>query len=102
MKIYKDYFVGDKAQKNKRKIIRNIKACKPQRNVYVLTLPLNKANVMDIYPAYVLLQGYYKRQDIKVIGIAIGRDEAYTLASQIIAKCYSESGNVRVENLFNN
>lgn len=88
MKWYKDLYVGEKAKKQKYKIISRITRKKTQVGVYVITLPLNDDNILDIYPSYILNQKYYRRADMKIIGIACGYDEALGLMQSIVMDCY--------------
>ncbi|MDE6232449.1 MAG: hypothetical protein K2M60_03765, partial [Lachnospiraceae bacterium] len=88
MEWYKDLYVGELAEKRKYKIINKIEKHKTQIGIYVLTLPFNNENVLDIYPSYILNQKYYKKADLKIMGIACGYDEALEVMERIIMDCY--------------
>lgn len=88
MEWYKDLYVGELAEKRKYKIINKIERHKTQIGIYVLTLPFNNENVLDIYPSYILNQKYYKKADLKIMGIACGYDEALEVMERIIMDCY--------------
>ena len=92
MKWCRDIYVGDSVAGKKRKILHNLKHDRLQINVYVITLPLSEAGIMEIYPSYVFLQKIYKKQDIYVIGLASDRWEAYELAEKIVMDCYKATG----------
>ena len=97
MKWCKDIYVSDSVADKKKKILHNLKHNKLQINVYVITLPLSEGGIMEIYPAYVLLQNIYKKQNIYVIGIASDRTEANELVERIIMDCYMKTGGLDIE-----
>ena len=92
-------YVGEKAEPHKKKIVKNIKNNKVQLGIYVLALPANEENVMDIYPAQVLLQEHFKKSNQLIVGVAKGRDEAMELMMQIITDSINETGSYRVRDL---
>lgn len=91
MRWYKDLYVGLNAMENKETIIANIKEGKPQFNKFVLALPLNNHDILDIYPSYVLLQKAYRESSLMIVGIADGMEEAYDMVQLAIMDCYSET-----------
>lgn len=99
MKWYKRLYVGKNAQLSKRSIIRNIRQGRFQLGVYVLALPANDENVLDIYPAYTLLQPYYRKKEIYIVGIAKGREEAMKLLTQIVMEASEATGSYKVRGL---
>ena len=92
-------YVGEKTVPHKKTIVKKIKKNKIQLGVYVLALPANEANVMDIYPSQVLLQEHFKKSKQLIIGIARGRDEALELMMQIITDAINETGSYKVKDL---
>jgi hypothetical protein len=63
-------------------------------DTYLITLPSNDENLLDVFQANILLQPYYKKadRDIFVVGIANGKDEAYEVVRDIIDDVYSHTG----------
>lgn len=92
-------YVGEKVVPHKKTIVKNIKKNKAQLGIYVLALPANESNVMDIYPAQVLLQKHFKKSKQLIIGIAKGYDEALELMIQMITDSINETGSYRVKDL---
>lgn len=92
MKWYKDLYIGEKAKENINKTIHMIRHGKLQFNKFVLTLPSNNHDVLDIYPASILIQRRYMNSDMTIIGIAEGMDEAKELMQTIIMECYNSTG----------
>lgn len=91
MRWYNYLYMGEKAAKNSDKIINNIKNGKLQLNKYVLALPFNDSDMLDIYPATVLVQKHYMKSDIVILGIAEGMEEAKDLMQEVIMECYIET-----------
>lgn len=90
-------YVSDSASKNVHKIIRRINQKKPVPGVYLLTLPSNDRNTMDIIPAAMLLQETVRRRCPRIIGVAKGKEDAYELMQQIVEETYRETGAFRVK-----
>lgn len=102
MKWYNKLYLGENAMKRKRKIINNIRFNKPQLGVYVITLPTNDKNSLDIYPSNILLQKYYKKRELTIVGIAEGREESLMLVERIVMDCYNQTGQFLVKELVGN
>ncbi|SEQ06549.1 hypothetical protein SAMN02910289_01164 [Lachnospiraceae bacterium RM5] len=96
MRWYNNLYVGKNAKKIKKKIIKCVNENKALGKAYLITLPLNDKNVLDIYPDYILIQNYYKRQDMYIVGIADGYEEAKMMVSDILLDCYKKTGQFKV------
>ncbi len=99
MKWYRNLYMGSMAKKHRRKIISNIKHGKKQIGVYVITLPSNDENVLDLYPSYILLQKHFRKIELNVLGIAVSRDEALEVVQDILMECFDRTGNFKVCNM---
>lgn len=97
MRWYHKLYEGKKAQEKRYSIIRKIRERKLQINSYVITVPSNGNNVLDIYPSYILLLPYYKESDTMIIGIAADYEEAVEVAGRIVLDMYREIGKPDVE-----
>ena len=97
---YNDLYVGEIASRRKCRIIRNIKKHKNQVGVYVITLPSNKDNLLDIYPSVVLNQKHFLNRRIDIIGICGSREEAFSLTTDIVFDCYNDYGSVNLTEMF--
>ncbi len=73
-------YTGEKAEKNRGEILRDLQEKRYRSGIYVITPPANGNNILDIYPAKNLEAPYYEKKDLLVIGIAKGREEALVLA----------------------
>lgn len=89
---YKHLYMGEKAKKHRFHIIRNIKTCKIQVDIYVITPAANGTDILDIYSCITLLQPYYQELDMMILGIADGYDEALEVAASIVDEMYQKTG----------
>lgn len=99
MKWYRNLYCSDNLEDEKKKIIKEIRHHKRQWNIYVITLARNNYDLFDIYHVNVLYQPYYrKREDeITVIGIAKGKEEAMKLVEKIVMDVYQKTGDCKVK-----
>ena len=58
---YEDLYVGYNLLDKKRKVIRKIENRKPMVDTYVITLPRNDYDTLEIYPSNVLIQKWYHK-----------------------------------------
>ncbi len=96
MTWHDDLYVGEsiihKTDKIKWKICHNA----GQLNIYVITLASNEKNLLDIIPARELLQKGYPKQNLYIVGLAKGYDEAVEVAASIIDLVYQKTGGFAV------
>lgn len=92
MKWYKKLYVGDIAREKKHTMIGKIRFRRFQRDAYLITLPSNGNNLLDIYPSYVLLQKAYKGQELFVVGLACGYEEALEVTRRVVEDVYQNTG----------
>ena len=95
MKWYKKLYLGENAEKSRYKVFGRIRMNKFSFNTYLIVLPSNKENLLDIISANMLLQPYFKKKinldKIYVVGLAKGREEALYLVRDIIDEVYSNT-----------
>lgn len=98
---YRHLYVGEKAKKQVRRTMVRINRRKPTPGVYLLTLPHNGKNVMEIVSTSVLMQEKAHMRCPQVIGIARGKEEAYVLMQRILMETYVNTGDFHVEAYLN-
>lgn len=88
--------MGENAKKAKYKVMGRVIKKKFSFDTYLITLPSDTSNILDMYSANILLQPYYrnkvKLKDVYVVGIAKGRMEALELIRDIVDDVYSNTG----------
>ena len=98
MKWYRNLYVsnsiGDKANRIKWKINHNAGTI----SVYVIAFASNSQNLLDIIPAWELMQKSYPgKKEMQIIGLAKGYAEALELVCSIIEEVYQNTGDVDVK-----
>lgn len=97
MKWYKELYVGDIAREKKHTMIGKIRFRRFQKDAYLITLPSNGNNLLDIYPSYVLLQKVYRSKELFVVGLACGYDEALEVTRRVVDDVYQNTGGFDVK-----
>jgi hypothetical protein len=96
MKWYRDLYMGDSICDKKNRIKWKINHNAGVVNIYVIAFSSNQSNLLDIIPAWVLMQKSYPKKELKIIGLAKGRREAFELVRRIIDETYKNTGGVDV------
>lgn len=96
MTWYKDLYAGESVVHKTKEIKWKIRHNAGQLFVYVIALPSNKENLLDIIPARELMQRWYPKKNLHIIGLAGGYDEALTVAASIVDEVYRQTGTFAV------
>ena len=96
MKWYHDLYVGDSIGNQVNRIKWKINHNAGTVSVYVIAFASNDRNLLDIIPAWELMQKAYPKKDMKIIGLAKGYDEALDVVCRIIDETYQNTGDVDV------
>lgn len=89
---YNHLYVGKKAKRKRYKIIQSIREGRFDPCTYVITPPQNGNNVLDIYPAAMLLQPHYQAQELLILGIADNYWEALEVVRNMVDDLYQKTG----------
>ena len=100
MLFHKKLYFDESLSKKKRKVLKNLKQGKLQLGIFVITLPLNEEDALEIYPAYVLSQKVYRESEITIVGVASDRETADKLLLMMTDDCLKENGNVNFREFF--
>ena len=92
MEWHKDLYLGSSVRSRQRKIKWKIMHNAGQLRVYVITLASNEKNLLDIIPSRELMQKYYPKHRLYVVGLAGNYNEALELAGCIINDVYRTTG----------
>lgn len=96
-RLYFDHWV----EKNIEKVRKQIEKGTIQLSIYCICMAQNPKNLFDILNANELLFKYYKRKEIKIIGLARSRAAAEEMLVEIVGEMYQNTGGFQVENYFN-
>lgn len=98
MKYYRYLYFPKGLEKKKDKILRRLEKGKFQPFVYLLLLPLNSSNQLEILNSAYLLQPDYPKAEQLVVGIAGSYDDALELVVTIAQEVYTETGGADIRN----
>ena len=65
--------------------------------VYVITPASGGNNLLDIYHCSEIFRPWYEKEDLLIVGIALGYDDACLLAGQIVNEVYRATGGFDVK-----
>lgn len=102
MKWYKNLYLGETIAPKARQIMKKINKNKPVMDVYLITLPSNPAEQLDLIPSWVLLQKGYPTEHIRVVGMAKGREEAMQLVVTLAEEVYEKTGEANITEYLKN
>ncbi|MEG1292355.1 MAG: hypothetical protein RSD28_08680 [Lachnospiraceae bacterium] len=100
MNWYKDFYAGESITAQKDKIKWKILHHAGQLNIFVIAVGSNPAALLEIIPSSQLLQKYYPHEELLVIGIEKGYDNAMKLAGSIVMELYQKTGEFQVREYF--
>ena len=93
---YKNVYLGDNAKKEKSTIVARTEGRRFQFDVYLITLPSNPYNLLEMFSANELIQPHFKKKeahkDIYIVGIAKGYDEALEVMGAVLTDTYNNTG----------
>lgn len=100
MKWYDALWIGPGAARHRRRIISSIKEHKPMAGAYFITLAENTSELLDIVPLRMLANSSYPSDQLYILGIAMGKDEAFELVEKMVDSIYRETGTLDIRGYF--
>ena len=93
-------YVGDKMKKKKDKVIASLNNHEATFGVYCIAFASHPNNLFDIIEANELLFPHYSRSEIKVVGLASGKQEAVDLVHDLLMEVYNKTGEFDVRTYY--
>lgn len=100
MTFSEDLMFSDSLHRRKAWILKKIRRRKLIPGLYCFALPTNKNNLMDIYPYHELLQPALESVDIRVVGVAASREEAFDMIVSMLDQTYEATGGFDIAGYF--
>ena len=100
MQWAENLYLSDKTAKKKDKIIKKANRGVGMVSIYFITLASNRENLFDIFHAAHLKQPAFYKQDLYVVGIASGYEEALELVQRMIDDISRKTGGFAVREYF--
>ncbi len=85
-------YLGEGVEKRYKRIREDMERGKLRWHVYVLMLSTNPQNQLDILSSAFLRQPFYRNQDLTVVGLASGYQEALTVLQRMAADAVRATG----------
>lgn len=98
---YRNLYTGEKADKHRKKIQWKLKHRVGTVRVFLLTMPTNENNSLDILNAAYLKQPYYRKKEIRVVGIAVTYEEATQVLLRIVEEVYKSTNGMDIKGFLN-
>lgn len=92
MRFHKNLYVSESMTKKKEKVIAKLNKKKYPLNTYVIALIEEGENQLEFYSTLMFRQGSVIDDDIFVVGIAGGYDDALYLVEEIAKEVYEKQG----------
>ena len=96
MEFYKDLYVSEFLEKKRNKLVRDIRHKESYPSIYVIVLPACDHNQLELYSSIMLKQKVYDRDDLFIVGIADGYDDALMIVQRIYDDVLLKTGNTDV------
>ena len=92
MKWMNNLYLGNLSGERAAEIKERIRAGKPALNTFVLFLPEHENNQLEMMDAKQLLQHYYRRSGLTVIGAAASHKEGLSLIARLTEEALKQTG----------
>ena len=94
MKVYKNLYTSELLKKRKNKILANMERGKYPPDLFVITLDPMEGQHPEIYSACMFYQTVLKNEDLILVGIASGYEDALFLLKDIVGEVYEKTKDV--------
>ena len=101
MQFMGSLYVGESIASAEYKIVEKVHKGKAVLGLYLISMSTNPDNMLDLIPQTDLLQKFYPKDNLKIVGIAGGKKEAIALVQSIIADSIQETGDADVRRFLN-
>ncbi len=97
MKYYCEYYLSDSLIQKKEEILSKLENGKFQLSKYVIILAEKEEDQLEIIDSMYLIQKYYQKKDLFVVGIADGFEEALSIVKRIAQEVYDATGGADIQ-----
>ena len=97
MKYYYDLYLSEKYETSKEDFLDNLKRNSFPIDQYLVVLLKSEKNQLEIFNSVLLKQEYFNRDELLVVGIARGLDDAYTIVEKISQEVYNVTGDADIK-----
>ncbi len=98
MRYYHTLYMDEKIRTKKDEILEKIARDTWQLEKYLIVLTKNEQNQLELFNSALLLQKAIAKEDLFVVGIASGYEEALELVEKITREVYDETKGTDIRN----
>ena len=98
MKFYCDLYLTEEYRVQKGKIIRNLNKKRIGLEQYLIVLANNTNNHLELFHGIHLKQDIFMKEDLLIVGVAKGRNEAFQLVQFITQDIYDKTNTTNIRN----
>lgn len=96
MRYLKDLYVSEELKGREEEIMEHLEKKEFQFRVYLIVLPENEKNQLEIYHSGMLNQKWYRDKDVFVVGLAKGYLQALELVRKIAEETVDKTGDADI------
>ena len=96
MRYLKDLYVSEELKGREEEIMEHLEKKEFQFRVYLIALPENEKNQLEIYHSGMLNQEWYRDKDVFVVGLAKGYLQALELVRKIAEETVDKTGDADI------
>jgi hypothetical protein len=93
-------YIGDKMKKKKEKVMASINNREATFGVYCIAFASHPSNLFEIIEANELLFPHYQKSEVRIVGLAKGKEEAVILVQDMLLDVYNKTGDFDVRTYF--
>lgn len=92
MRYFKELYISEELKGREEEIVGHLEKKEFQFRIYLIALPENEKNQLEIYHSGMLNQEWYRDKDVFVVGLAKGYLQAIELVRKITEETFEATG----------
>lgn len=96
MRYFKELYISEELKGREEEVISHLEKKEFQFRIYLIALPENDRNQLEIYHSGMLNQEWYQDKDVFVVGLAKGYLQALELVRRITEETVKETGDADI------
>ncbi len=98
MKVYKDLYVSSCLKGREKKLLKQVKKRSAKLiDIYIIALSLNDCEQLEIFDTAFLQQDFIDLEKHLIVGMALGKSDAFDIVKSIVEESYNVTGNVDIK-----
>lgn len=89
MKFLQELYLGEKIAPRVEQIVKKIKSDQAVPNLYLIVMSTHPDNMLDLIPQKDVLQKGYPKEQLRVVGLAENKKEAFLMVQNIVEEAFS-------------